>query len=80
MTSPRPTGRRVRQLNGQIDLALAAAKKEMHLVLGESDPVTYLLAMRKALRELEAAHVASYEIEMICALAARRGRYDKESE
>ena len=72
-------GRRVRRLNEVIDFELAAAKKVLFRVLGNTDPVQYHRAMSVALEHVEAAHVACYEIEQICAADAARGKYKETS-
>jgi hypothetical protein len=76
---PQADGRTVRELNAEIDGLIAEVKRVLVDVLGSTDPLAYHRAMRRALLLLEEAHVASRDIEAICAAAANRGEYRKGS-
>lgn len=74
---PKDDGRTVRALAGDADGSIAAAKQALVNSLGATDPVIYLRAIKAALTELEAAHIAVKSISEICEVNAVRGSYGK---
>lgn len=74
---PKTNGRKVGEFVGSADFSLAQAKRTLYDVLGETDPVAYLLALRVALASIEEAHLSIREIDTICKLDAVRGNYQR---
>ena len=72
-------GRRVRALNGEVELEAARAIRELHRLWGETDPDKYQRVMKNSLERLETIQARARDIEQICAMAATRGSYKKES-
>jgi transcriptional regulator with AAA-type ATPase domain len=79
-TEAKSTGRNVRELNKEIEWAVAQAKRHVLQAMIESDPLKKVEALAVVLKELEPAALASRDIESICAAAAKRGTYSKEAD
>jgi hypothetical protein len=77
-STPKATGRLVRDLNNESGDAVAAAKRHVLQAMGEPDSDRRAVLLAKALQELETASVRCRDVEDICRAAAKRGPYRKE--
>lgn len=66
----------MRYLNQEMGISIQAARSELYAILGEVDPVKINRGIAAALSALDDAKHSNYEVEAVCAAAAKRGRYN----
>lgn len=79
-TSPKDDGRKVRELNSEMEWAVKQAKRLVTGALAEADALKRVEALARALGELETASIRCQDIEDICRAAARRGPYKEDGD